>query len=178
MPTQKKIPKTKIQRKVLTPEEVAQLPRAGLLRRLAALLYDMFLVASIWLCLGYVILFAFGLFADNTSTLVDGEIITHPVLSLLQLIMMVGTMTFFYVWFWCRTGQTLGMIAWRIRALQHDNQPITPKQGLIRFVLAWPAFWAFGLGYLWMYVNPQRDAIHEKLSGTKTVLLPKHARPF
>lgn len=170
--------KKKIEKKALTPEEIAVLPRAGLLRRLAALLYDMFLVAAIWLCAGYIILFVFGLFADNTSELVDGTVVTHPVLSALQLLMMVSTAMWFYIWFWRRTGQTLGMIAWRIRALRLDNQPITLRQGLIRFVLAWPAFWGFGLGYLWMYVDSNHDAIHEKLSATKTVVLPKHARPF
>lgn len=71
-------PKKKLEKKALTPEEVAVLPRAGLWRRLAALLYDMFLVAAIWLCAGYLILFAFGLFAQNTSELVDGSVVTPP----------------------------------------------------------------------------------------------------
>ena len=171
-------PKKKLEKKALTPEEVALLPRAGLLRRLAALLYDMFLVAAIWLCAGYLILFAFGLFAQNTSELIDGAVVTPPMLSTLQLLMMVSTTMYFYVWFWRRTGQTLGMIAWRIRALRLDNQPVMLKQGVLRFILAWPSFWVLGLGYLWMYLDADRDALHEKLSGTKTVVLPKHARPF
>jgi uncharacterized RDD family membrane protein YckC len=170
--------KSELPRRLLTSEELAALPRAGLLRRLAALLYDMFLVAAMWLCLGYVIIFGFGFFAENTSELVDGQIVTHPILSFLQLVMMVSTVTGFYVWFWHRTGQTLGMIAWRIRALSVDNQPLSLRQGLLRFVLAWPSFWLLGAGYLWIFIDRQRDALHEKLSASKTVLLPKHARPF
>jgi uncharacterized RDD family membrane protein YckC len=168
----------KVERRFLSDEEIAELPRAGLLRRLAALLYDMFLVAAIWFCLGYLLLFVFGLFADNTSRLVDGQVVTHPVLSALQFIMMLSTSAGFYLWFWNRSGQTLGMIAWRIRALQLDNQPITLRQGLIRWLAAWPSFWLGGIGYLWMYVDKRHDAVHERLSQTKTVLLPKHARPF
>ena len=170
--------KKKIVRRLLTDAEIAQLPRAGLLRRLAALLYDMFLVFAMWMILGFVLLFVFGLFADNTSELVDGQVQTHPVLLVLNFAMMVTSAAYFYLWFWRRTGQTLGMIAWRIRALRTDNQPIPLKQGLIRFIAAWPAFWLGGLGYLWLYVDKNHDAVHEKLSATKTVLLPKDARPF
>lgn len=168
----------KIQRRLLSDAEIALLPRAGLLRRLAALLYDMFLVFAMWMCLGFILLFVFGLFADNTSELVDGQVQTHPVLLMLNFVMMVTTAGYFYLWFWRRTGQTLGMIAWRIKALRTDNNPIPWRQGLVRFVAAWPAFWLGGLGYLWLYVDKDHDAVHEKLSGTKTVLLPKDARPF
>ena len=41
-------------------EKPADFPVAGLWRRLAALLYDGFLVAAIWMVLGYLIQFAFG----------------------------------------------------------------------------------------------------------------------
>lgn len=170
--------KTKIERRIITDHELAQLPRAGLWRRLAALLYDMFLVISIWLILGYIIIFAFGLFADNTSVLIEGEIVTPRLLSALQFVMMVSSMTCFYVWFWLRTGQTLGMIAWRIRALDLNNQPMTLRQAMIRYALAWPCFWCLGIGYLYMYVNSSGDAMHEAVSRTKTVVLPKDARPF
>lgn len=174
----RKKPKQPIVRKILTTEEIAALPRAGLLRRLAALLYDMFLVVAIWFCCGFVLLGVFGLFADNTSTLIDGQVQTHPVLSFLMFLMMVTTSVAFYLWFWNHRGQTLGMIAWRIRALRTDNAPIGPREGMLRWLLAWPAFWCAGLGYLYMYTTPERDALHEKISGTKTVLLPREARPF
>lgn len=160
---------------LLNTHELAALPRAGLWRRLAALLYDAFLVASIWMVLGFVLQLLFG---ADTNRLVDGRVQTDPLLDRLMLLMMIASAAAFYIGFWRRTGQTLGMIAWRIRVLSVDNSAPTLKQGLIRFFAAWPAFWLFGLGYLWMYLDPDGDAIHEKLSATKTVLLPKHARPF
>lgn len=172
------MPKAKISRRLISDSEVASLPRAGLPRRLAALLYDMFLVLSIWFIFGYAIIGIYGLFGDNTSQLVDGEVVTPWLLSVLQFVMMVTTMVSFYIWFWLRTGQTLGMIAWRIRALDVNNQPMSLHQALIRYVLAWPSFWCLGIGYLYMYANKDRDALHEKFSRTKTVLLPKDARPF
>lgn len=165
----------KPEKTLLSAEEISRLPRAGLWRRLAALLYDMFLVAAIWMSLGFVLQLLFG---PDTSQLVDGEVQTDPVVSLVMFLMMVASAAAFYIGFWRKTGQTLGMIAWRIRVLGTDNRPLGLRQGLIRFFLAWPAFWLLGLGYLWKYMDPQGDAAHERLSGSKTVLMPKHARPF
>jgi uncharacterized RDD family membrane protein YckC len=170
--------KNKIQRRLLSADEIALLPRAGLLRRLAALLYDMFLVFAMWMCLGFLIQAVLWLLGLSTNELVDGRAQTNPLSSIVFLVMMGTSSACFYLWFWRRTGQTLGMIAWRIKALRLDNKLIPAQQGLIRFVAAWPAFWLGGLGYLWLYVDKEHDAVHEKLSGTKTVLLPKDARPF
>ncbi|MGM0633744.1 MAG: RDD family protein [Pseudomonadota bacterium] len=160
---------------LLSTEELAALPRAGLLRRLAALLYDVFLVFAIWMSLGFLILPILG--ADSNQ-LVDERVQTDPMTNRIMLVMMLGSAAAFYIGFWRKTGQTLGMIAWRIRVLGTDDRPITLKQGLIRFLLAWPAFWLFGLGYLWKFLDPRGDAAHERLSDSKTVVLPKHARPF
>lgn len=160
---------------LLSDEELAKLPRAGLLRRLAALLYDLFLVFAIWMSLGFLILPILG--ADSNQ-LVDDRVQTDPMTNWIMLVMMVSSAAAFYIGFWRKTGQTLGMIAWRIRVLGTDDRPVTLQQGLIRFLLAWPAFWLLGLGYLWKYLDPQGDAAHERLSASKTVVLPKHARPF
>jgi len=162
-------------RVLISQQELATLPRSGLLRRLAALLYDMFLVVSMWILLGFPLQLLFG---ADANQVIDGEVVTNPTLSTLMFLMMVVSVTTFYTWFWRHTGQTLGMIAWRIKVIGIDDHPPTIAQCLIRFAAAWPAFWLFGLGYLWMYRDRDGDAVHEKLSGTKTVLLPKHARPF
>lgn len=159
---------------LLSAEEQATLPRAGLMRRLAALLYDMFLVVAIWFVLAY----AMQLVLGPASTLVDGEIQSDPILSLLYFTMMIASAATFYIWFWQHTGQTLGMIAWRIKVVGIDNRAPDLKSCLIRFFLAWPAFLLAGLGYLWLYIDANNDALHEKLSGNKTILLPKNARPF
>ena len=167
--------KKPVERVLLSREDLATLPRASLWRRLASLLYDMFLVAALWIALGFLVQLAFG---PDTNQLVDGQVQTDPVVDTINLILMAGSAGVFYIGFWRRTGQTLGMIAWRIRVLSTDDTPLTLRQGLIRFVLAWPAFWLLGLGYLWKFIDPHGDALHERLSGSKTVLLPKNARPF
>jgi len=153
----------------------ALLPSAGLWRRLAALLYDAFLVFSIWMVMGFVLQFIVG---PDTSQLVDGRVQTDPVLDVIVFIAEVGSAAGFYIWFWMRTGQTLGMIAWRIKAVSRTGGLMSLQQGVLRWVLAWPAFFVLGAGYLWRYMDPNGDALHDKYSGTRVVLLPKGSRPF
>lgn len=150
-------------------------PTSGLLRRLASLLYDAFLVFAIWMALGFLMQFIVG---PDTNHLVDGRVETNPVLGVILFIGEIGSAAIFYIWFWRRTGQTLGMIAWRIKAVSNTGGLMTLQQGLIRFALAWPAFFCLGLGYLWLYVDRNGDALHDKLSGTRVIVLPKSARPF
>lgn len=156
-------------------EEAQPYPRAGLLRRLAALLYDGFLVAAIWMFIGFAMQLLVG---PDTSQLVDGVVQTDPVLDVILFILMLASCSGFYIWFWTKSGQTLGMIAWRIKVESLDGGLISINQGLIRFAAAWPAFFLFGLGYLWMYMDRDRDAVHDKLSHSKVSLLPKEHRPF
>ncbi len=151
-------------------QEAADLPVAGLIRRLAALLYDAFLVLAIWMALG----FAAQLIAGaETNQVIDGRVQTDPVFGLLLFVLMCASAAAFYVWFWIRGGQTLGMLAWRIRAQSRDGSPMSIRQALLRFLCAWPSFFLFGLGYLWLYFDPQGDAAHDRLSRTRVVRLPR-----
>lgn len=150
-------------------------PTSGLLRRIAALLYDAFLVFAIWMGLGFLMQLIVG---PNTNHLVDGHVETNPILSAILFVGMISSAAIFYIWFWRRTGQTLGMIAWRIKAVSNTGRLMTLQQGLVRFALAWPAFFCLGLGYWWLYVDPKGDALHDKFSGTRVIVLPKSARPF
>ncbi|MSR10426.1 MAG: RDD family protein [Gammaproteobacteria bacterium] len=144
-------------------------PRAGLLRRLAALLYDAFLVASIWMLLGFLLQLIVG---PDTSVLVDGRVQTDPLLSNILFVLMLGSCSGFYLWFWTHSGQTLGMLAWRIKLVNNTGQLITVQQGIVRLLAAWPAFFLLGLGYLWLYVDPLGDAVHDKFSKTRVIIVP------
>lgn len=145
------------------------------MRRLAALLYDGFLVAAIWMVLGFLLQRIVG---TESNQLVDGVVQTDPVLDAILFAIMVASGSGFYIWFWTRSGQTLGMIAWRIKLESLDGSLIDFKQGVIRYLAAWPAFFLLGLGYLAMYLDGNGDCVHDKISGSKVVLLPKSHRPF
>ena len=145
------------------------------MRRLAALLYDAFLVAAIWMLLGYLLQFIFG---PDSNQVVDGRVITNPVQDAVLFSLMLASSATFYCYFWMRNGQTLGMLAWRLKLQNHRGEIIPLRQALLRFVLAWPAFLCAGLGYLWLYLDSEGDALHDRLSGTEVVLVPRSHRPF
>ena len=145
---------------------------AGLFRRLGALLYDSFLVAAIWMLLGFIVQLIAGV---GTSVLVDGRVQTDPFLDKVVFCLMVFSSLGFYLWFWCKSGQTLGMLAWRIKLVDRQGGLVNPRQGLYRWLLAWPSFFLLGAGYLWLLVDPKGDALHDRLSATRVLRQPKAA---
>ncbi len=153
--------------------DAENLPAAGLVRRLAALLYDAVLVLAIWIALGFVAQLIAG---AETNQVIDGRVETDFVFGLILLAIMGASAAVFYVWFWTRGGQTLGMVAWRIRAQSLGGGLMTARQAWLRFLCAWPAFLLFGLGYFWLYFDSEGDAAHDRLSGTRVVLLPRRKR--
>lgn len=151
-------------------ELIASYPRAGLFRRLASLLYDGLIVGAIWMLIGFIVQLAVG---PDTSQLVAGRVQTDPVLSNILFFLMVASCATFFVWFWTRSGQTVGMLAWRIKVVDRNGRLISMRQAGIRLLLAWPAFFVLGLGYLWLLVDAEGDALHDKISATRVVVLPQ-----
>ncbi len=155
--------------------DLPALPGAGLFRRLAALLYDGFLVAAIWMLVGLALQLVVG---TETNRLENGAVETDPVLGAVLFAAMLLSATVFYAWFWCKSGQTLGMLAWRLRVQDYQGGLLTPGHALLRLLLAWPSFLLFGLGYLWVLIDRDNYALHDRFSRTRVVLLPKEFQPL
>src|SRR6185369_17794887 len=98
---------------------------AGFWRRLAALIYDSF------------VLFALLILATTIALIfTKGHAIKphNPVYTIYLLCIWFA----FFGWFWVHAGQTLGMLAWSLRIEDEQRQPITWQQALIRFIVAFP----------------------------------------
>ena len=132
---------------------------ASLGRRLGAMLYDALLVLALWMLVFFVWIAA-G----------DGEPVTGALPQVVLVILWVG----FFVLFWMRSGQTLGMVAWRIKVLdpQTRNYPGF-KQAVVRFITALPAGLLLGAGYWWMYIDDEKRTWPDRLSNTVVVHFPK-----
>ncbi len=77
----------------------------------------------------------------------------------------------YFLWFWRKAGQTLAMRTWRIRLVGADGAaPVTPRQALLRYALAWPSLCLGGFGILWALFDRDRQFLHDRLAGTKLVL--------
>jgi len=79
----------------------------------------------------------------------------------------------FFGFFWTRSGQTLGMQAWRIKIVTPDNQLITPWQSIIRFAVAIPALALAGIGLLWALIDGQKRSWQDLASSSRVILLAK-----
>lgn len=139
----------------------------GLLRRLAAIVYDALLVvplvmASVALLLG----------ARNVLGADAGS--TAPP-ALVQGIAAACCTGFFGV-FWMKSGQTLGMQAWRIKLITSDRGDLTVMRVIIRCGAALLSATCLCLGYLWCVFDPRGRTWHDHLSRTELVLLPKKTK--
>lgn len=99
--------------------------------------------------------------------------------------------TAYFIWFWTHGGQTLAMKTWRIRLVSAEGVQFGVRRALFRYLLAWlwilPGLalaWAVGarnwglalipaanmlLWALTIYLDPQRQFLHDRLAGTRIV---------
>ena len=165
---------------------ITELPNASLRRRFAAWIYDLFLlfaVAFAYSAVGAIILVSLGAEANNLSVEQRGEDLTlveseagefQPFLRgpLFQLGLATVLMAF-YVVFWIKRGATLGMQTWRMELIDLDGNRPTVMICIKRCGLAILSFCCFGVGYLWLLFDREKQTLHDKLTKTRVVVHPK-----
>lgn len=140
---------------------------AGLLRRLGAVLYDAMLLLA-------VLMIATAAFLPLTG----GEALepeAHPALEFFYRAVLVLLIVGYFGIFWTRRGQTLGMASWRLRIERDDGAALGWRDTTLRLAAAVLSWLPCGLGYLWIAIDPQRRAWHDRLSGTRILLVAKRA---
>ena len=143
---------------------------AALWRRLAAIVYDSFLVFAIWIIVGSIVLSAFGI--TEARTIDGGAIVLEPLYKNTLFAAMLLSAYLFFGWFWTHSGQTLGMQAWRIKVQNVDGSAISWLQTLQRLGCAPVAFLCAGVGYFWMLIDARQRTWPDLLSRSVVVKLP------
>jgi uncharacterized RDD family membrane protein YckC len=128
--------------KVRVPSVADEVPApgapAGLIRRLAALSYDLLLVAA----LAFVATFAMLPLTRGEAILTSTQgLLGHAYHALLALLAFA-----YFGWSWTRSGQTLGMRAWRIRLESAAGGRLNWTESLLRFLLGTGLAWLAALG--------------------------------
>lgn len=128
-------------------------PSASLIKQLLAMVYDSLLIIAI-LFVTTAILLTFN----------DGEaIVSNPFFSgFLVLIIFI-----FYSWFWNKSGQTLGMRAWKIRIVSELGGNPGWAVSFLRLTFAILSLVCLGLGYWWRLFRPY--TWHDRLSLTRII---------
>jgi uncharacterized RDD family membrane protein YckC len=148
-----------------TPPPHTVLTPAGLLRRLGALVYDGLLLVGLSMVVT-------ALFLPITG----GEAVlarTHPWLEYIYRAVLLLLIVGFNGIAWTRSGQSLGMAAWRLRVEREDGALLTWTDTLRRLAAAVLSLLPLGLGYVWLLVDPDRRTWHDRLSRTRVIVLPK-----
>ncbi|MEQ8857731.1 MAG: RDD family protein [Pseudomonadales bacterium] len=133
---------------------------AGLLRRLAAMVYDTMLIIALWM---------FTLFP---MVAVSNDFVYGAAVRSVLFLEMFG----FFAYFWVSRGQTLGMLAWGLEVCSADGSPFTLTQATLRFCGALASFACLGLGYLWILIDRDNRSWSDLLSGSRVLRVPKAAR--
>ena len=143
--------------------------RPSLGRHLLALVYDTFLVVPI-------IMLTTALIMGLYVTILPPPAAENDIVALPPTAVQAGALlsvALFYFIFWRRGGQTLGMQAWRIKLVDLNGSPANTRQLLLRLFAAILAYGLFGLGLAWRFVDQNGLYLHDRLSGTKLVQIPK-----
>jgi uncharacterized RDD family membrane protein YckC len=75
----------------------------------------------------------------------------------------------YFVYCWIHGGQTLPMKTWHIRIVTRENDKISLRTGIARYLFALFGLGLFGLGWLWALFDREKQFLHDRLAGTKLV---------
>jgi len=137
----------------------------GLLRRIAAMLYDALLIAAL------LFMATIPFIAIRSGEPVEaGD-------NLLYRTVLAAVVFAFFVGFWSRSGRTLGMQSWGLQLETTDGRIPSVAAASLRFFAALLSWLPLGLGFLWQIWDPAKLTWHDRLSNTRLVYYPRKKKP-
>ena len=137
---------------------------AGLVRRLAAIAYDLLLVFAFLVMLAILAIAYLG----GENVYAGGPDFVRIYNAIRFLIIFV-----FFVGYWSRRGRTLGMQSWGLQLQTAEGRIPSLGACTIRFFAAILSWLPLGLGFLWQLWDKDRLTWHDRLSGTRVMHYPK-----
>ena len=154
-----------------------QFPRASFFRRLGSWVYDALIAVSVYMVAGAVSFAIFALLVNIGIVPRNGE---EHVISIMQNSLIytwlneawkLGWVSFFFIYFWARSGQTVGMKAWRLKVQNLDGSLISKKTGLKRIL---PTLG--GIGNLLVLFDWQNKlSLQDRVTQTEVIVLSLEA---
>ena len=135
--------------------------RAPLGRRLGSLVYEVLVVLALGI---FLFVLPLAIFSGLTQHALG------PGLLWFYLFVLLGN---YFIWCWLRAGQTLAMKTWRLRLVDaQSGLTLRPLQAFVRYGMGWFC-WPTGLALLWSFIDPDKQFLHDRIAGSKIILLPK-----
>lgn len=142
--------------------------RAGFWLRLVAFTIDLVILGVFSILLLFVGLLLSALGTDFSNL----ELTSQPPISLRLLgeaAELLAAAAYFTI-LHGETGQTIGKNLLGLEVRTVEGERIGYSIALIRFLGYWFSFFSFGLGFLWVAVNPGKRGWHDLLAGTVVVV--------
>lgn len=157
--------------------ESQTLERAGFIRRLLAMVYDTLVATAVGMCAAMVMIVTLVVMLKNGTLDLQGyaepaDLIQASFGYKLLIQTWVGLwIAGFFLWFWRRGGQTLGMRAWRLRIYSTVEEPMTWPRLFIRLFAS-----LGGLGTLLVLFDfKNKQSLQDRLAKTEVLKLSKEA---
>lgn len=141
--------------------------QAGVLRRFGAMFYDSLLVTALLMVVTALLM-----------PLTGGEAITSERFGAFEYayqVLLLGVIIAFFGLFWTQRGQTLGMMAWRLKVVREDGASLSWLDTVKRLGAALVSWAVLGLGYFWIWIDRDRLAWHDRWTHTRVIVLPKRS---
>ena len=135
----------------------------SLFRRIGALLYDGLLLVALLMIALVPVVVGYDIFTGK-------PIPQDPVHRTLIQAYLLSVVVAFYVYFWTRGGQTLGMRAWGMRLVRADGAGLERADALRRLGWAAVSLLPLGLGLVWCLFDREGLSWHDRMSSTRLEL--------
>jgi len=74
---------------------------------------------------------------------------------------------------WVLKGTTIGGIICGLKVVRLDDRPVDWSVGVVRALAAFLSLAVFGLGFIWVAFDEEKQSWHDKIAGTTIVKMPK-----
>ena len=152
-------------------------PRAGFRRRFGSWVYDVLLATAVYMVSGALSFLIFKVGVNSGFIAMHGfeHVIDLKRSSLFYIFLVDGFAifwtAFFFVWFWTKSGQTLGMKAWRLRVQNQDGSKISTTTAIMRLFTS-----LLGVGNLAVLVDRKNKlSLQDNVTNTEVVVLSLEA---
>lgn len=127
---------------------------------MGGVLYDGLAVIALWMLASAIMTTLFGDASKGAPRL------------LLQGVALLAVSAYF-LWCWTHGGQTLAMKTWRIRVVTANGAPLSFRIALGRYLCAAAGLLLGGIGLWWALLDKDGRFLHDRLAGTRLVLVDK-----
>ena len=152
-------------------------PRAGFRRRFASWIYDALVAVAIYMFVTLICsavfntLFSMEIIGKGSALTASDYFATSLLFKFTLNSISALAIIWFFVYFWARSGQTLGMRAWRLRVQNRDTSTISKKTALKRLL---PTL--LGLGNLTVIFDRKNKlSLQDRITDTEVVVLSLEA---